>query len=183
MIFVFAVSLFVCSLLAALHDDEVTHRLETLFALPYGRARWLQGRTAVAFAAVALCALAAGLGVGIGAGVTGAHLSMAQALEAGVNVLPTEALFLGAGLLLFALTPRYGVGLGYALVIVAFVLELFGALLSLPGWALDLSPFHHVAPAPAKPIAVTSALVMGTIGVSAAAAAIALFRQRDLAGD
>ncbi|HWS46354.1 MAG TPA: hypothetical protein VN636_10865 [Acidimicrobiia bacterium] len=92
-------------------------------------------------------------------------------------------LFLGAGVLFVALAPRLGVGLLYGFVSLAFVWELFGALLSFPNWMLDLSPFHHVAPAPAKPVAVASAAVMVGIGAAAAVLGVLRFRGRDLAGD
>jgi ABC-2 type transport system permease protein len=176
-------ALFVCGQLAAARDDESSHRLETLFALPYRRGRWLEGRIALTLAGTAACALAAGAGAGLGVLVTGAHMSFPRGLEAGLNVLPTEVLFLGIGVLFFALAPRRGVGFFYALVVVTFVWELFGALVSAPGWALDLSPFHHLAPVPAKPFAFLSALVMVAVRVSAAALGTIRFRHRDLTGD
>jgi len=110
-------------------------------------------------------------------------MTFVEGLEGGLNILPAEMLFLGAGVLLLALAPRHGIGYLYALVVVAFVWELFGALLSVPNWVLDLSPFHHIAPTPAKPIAIPSALAMITIGAGAAIAGALRFRNRDLAGD
>lgn len=182
-IFVFAIGLFVCGQLAAARDEETTHRLETLFALPYGRVRWLQGRILLIVVATAMCAMAAGAAVGLGVIVTGGHMTFGQGLEAGLNVLPPELLFIGAGVLFLAFAPRFGVGFLYAFVVVAFVWELFGALLSFPDWLLGFSPFYHVAPVPAKPIAVVSALLMIAIGAGAMMVGLACFRRRDLAGD
>ena len=182
-IFVFVLALFVCAQLAAVRDDETTRRLETLFALPYGRVRWMQGRIALVLGATVACALAGGASVGIGVLVTGGHMTFLEGIVAGVNLLPAAVLFLGAGVLFVALAPRLGVGLLYGFVSLAFVWELFGALLSFPNWMLDLSPFHHVAPAPAKPVAVASAAVMVGIGAAAAVLGVLRFRGRDLAGD
>jgi polyether ionophore transport system permease protein len=39
-IFVFVIGLFVCGQFSTARDEETAHRLETLFALPYGRVRW-----------------------------------------------------------------------------------------------------------------------------------------------
>jgi ABC-2 type transport system permease protein len=182
-IFVFAIGLFVCGQFAAARDEETTHRLETLFALPYGRARWLQGRVMLIVVATAACAMAAGAAAGLGVLVTGGHMTFGQGLEAGVNVLPIELFFIGAGVFFVAFAPRLGVGFLYALVVVAFVWDLFGALLGFPDWLLDVSPYRHVAPAPAKPIAVVAALLMIAIGAGATMAGVARFRRRDLAGD
>jgi polyether ionophore transport system permease protein len=181
--FVFAISLFGCGQCAAAREEEAQHRLETLFALPYGRNHWLRGRIGLAACSIALLAFVAGAGTALGTFAVGAQLSMARALEAGANCLPVALLFLGCGTLLFALAPRAGVGLAYAFTGAAFVWELFGALLNAPSWALDLTPFHHLAPTPARPIAWTSAVVMLAIGVFTALAGLVVFRSRDLAGD
>ena len=182
-IFVFAITVFVCGQRAAAHDEETEHRLETLFALPFGRDPWMRGRALLALAGIASCALAAGIGVWAGAVASRAHLSFVDGMRASVNVLPTAILFLGLGLALFATFPRRAISLLYALVVASFVWELFGALLDVPSWALDLSPFHHVAPVPAKPIDIASALVMLAIGAIAGAIGTVRFRARDLAGD
>jgi ABC-2 type transport system permease protein len=143
----------------------------------------LQGRAALVFAGLTACALIAGVGAGLGVLVTGGHMSFLEGIEGGVNLIPAEILFLGTGVLLFAFVPRYAIGVLYGVVSVAFVWDLFGALLSLPNWALDLSPFHHVAPAPARSIAIVSALVMVALGAAATALGTIRFRHRDLTGD
>jgi hypothetical protein len=43
------------------------------------------------------------------------------------------------GGLAFAAAPRAAAGAAYGLVLVAFLWQLFGALLDVPAWALDLS--------------------------------------------
>jgi ABC-2 type transport system permease protein len=179
--FVLVIGLFACSQLSAARGEESSNRLETLFALPYGRLRWLGGRLVLATAAVCALAASAGAGVGLGAAATGADLSFGRALEAGLNCVPAALLLLGVGVLLFAALPRYAVGLMYAAVAASFLWELVGALVNAPAWALDLSPFHHIAPVPAQSIAVTSAVVMLAIGASAALVGVFGFRARDLA--
>ena len=181
--FVFAIALFVCGQLAMLRDDESQHRLETLFALPYLRTTWLLGRLLLTLAAVIALSLAAGLGAAAGATASGASVSLARTVEGGLNCVPACVLFLGAGGLLIATVPRHAVGALYGFVGAAFVWHLFGALLNAPSWMLDLSPFHHVAPTPAKPVALLSAAAMTALGVAAAAVALVAFRDRDLVGD
>jgi len=84
--------------------------------------------------------------------------------------------------MLVAALPRLGVGVAYALVSVAFVWELFGALLGAPSWLLGVSPFHQIALVPAAPFRAGPAAAMLGIGAEAAAAALVRFRSRDLAG-
>ena len=181
--FVFAVGLFACGQLSAARREESEHRLETLFALPYGRVRWLVGRLLLTAGAVVVLSLVAGAGAGLGTLATGADLAFTRALEAGVNCVPASLLVLGLGALLSAIVPRQGVGVMYVLLGATFLWELFGALLSAPAWTLDLSPFHHLAPVPAKSIAGGSALAMIALGLLAAIAALGRFRARDLVGD
>jgi ABC-2 type transport system permease protein len=180
--FVLAVALFCCGQLAAARDEEADGRLETLFALPQSRVRWLAGRLGLAAAGATSIALAAGLGAALGARAVGADVSVPRLLEAGLNCLPACALFLGVGAVLVAALPRLGVGVAYALVSVAFVWELFGALLGAPSWLLGVSPFHQIALVPAAPFRAGPAAAMLGIGAEAAAAALVRFRSRDLAG-
>ncbi len=183
LIFVFAIGLFVCGQMSAVRDEESSHRLETLLSLPYGRTQWLGGRIALIVGAGVVTGVGAGLGAGLGVLVTGGDMTFAQGLEAGVNLLPAMVLFVGVGVAALAFAPRVGVGLLYAFVVVTFVWDLFGALLSFPDWLLDVSPFHHIAPAPAKSIAVVSAIAMLVVGIGAALVGTARFGRRDLTGD
>ncbi len=179
--FVLAISLYCCGQLAAARTEEAESRLETLFALPQGRTAWLAGRVLLAAAGATLLAFVAGLGAAAGATAVGAHVSFVRLLEAGLNCLPSSLLFLGLATLLVAAAPRHGVGAAYGLVSVAFVWELFGALLSAPSWLLGLSPFHHVGLIPAAHFRLGAAVAMLAIGVLAAVVGGALFRRRDLA--
>jgi ABC-2 type transport system permease protein len=180
--FVFAITLFCCSQISAVRSEEAAGRLETLFALPASRIRWLADRLGLDVAGAALLGFAAGIGAALGATVVGADVSFPRLIEAGLNCLPASLLFLGIGALLVAAAPRYGVGATYALVSVAFVWELVGSLLDVPSWVLGISPFHQVALVPAEPFRAASAAVMLAIGVVAGGVAIIRFRNRDLIG-
>lgn len=180
--FAFAISLFACAQITAARHEEAESRLETLFALPVARAHWLGGRLLLAAAGAVALAMSAALLAWAAAATQGAGIGIGEALEAGLNTLPSSLLFLGLAALVFALLPRATAGLAYGLVSVAFCWYLFGALLGAPQWTLDLSPFQHVAPVPAQPWKTTDALVMLAIGAGAAAAALAAFRRRDVIG-
>ncbi len=182
LLFVLALSLFACSQIAAARREEAAGRLEMLLALPAGRASWLRSRLLLAAAAGIALALAAGALAWAGAAAENAAVSLPRMLEAGANCLPAALLFLALGALAFALAPRVSAGIAYGLVSVAFLWELFGALLSAPSWLLGLSPFHHVGLVPAQPMRVSAAVVMLAVAAASALVAVWGFRRRDLVG-
>jgi ABC-2 type transport system permease protein len=180
--FVLALSLFACSQVAAARREEAEQRLETLFALPLARRRWLAGRIALAGGATAALALATGVLAWAGAASQGADVSLARLLEAGANCLPTALLYLGLAVLAFAILPRASVGVAYGLVAATFLWDLFGALLGAPEWTLGISPFHHIGLVPAQAFHATAAIVMLAVAAVAALAALRIFERRDLSG-
>jgi ABC-2 type transport system permease protein len=180
--FILAVSLYCCSQLAAARHEEAEERLETLFAHAVDRRRWLAGRLGLAFAGAVAISLTSGLLAWAGAAAQHADVSLTNMLEAAANCLPVALLFLGLAALLFALFPRASAGMGYGLVVLAFVWQLFGGLLGAPHWLLDLSPFQHVGLVPAQPFRAGAAAAMLAIAAASGLAALWAFARRDLIG-
>jgi ABC-2 type transport system permease protein len=180
--FVLVVSLFVSSQIAAARHEESDQRLETLFSLPVGRRNWLVGRLLLAAGGAVAIAFMAGVLTWAGAASQGADVSLGDMLEAGANCLPPALLFLSLGALAFALAPRASTGIAYGLVLLAFVWELFGSLLDVPTWTLDLSPFHQIGLVPAEPFKATAGIAMVGIAAIAATVAVGAFERRDLTG-
>jgi ABC-2 type transport system permease protein len=179
--FVLAISLFCCMQVDSIRREESEQRLETLLAQPLGRPAWLGGRLAVVAAAAAVVALAAGVLAWAGAASQGADVSLATMLGAGANTLPAALLFLALGALALALAPRASAAIAYGLVGLAFMWELFGSLLEVPDWLLALSPFHDIGLVPGESFDAVGAVAMLALAAVACAAALALFRRRDLA--
>jgi ABC-2 type transport system permease protein len=182
LIFTFAISLFACAQVSAARHEESESRLETLFALPVSRRAWLGGRLALAATAALVLALAAGVLAWAAAESQGTQVPLGGLLEAGLNCMPAALLFLGVSALAFALAPPATAAVAYGLVSVTFCWYLFGALLGVPAWTLDLSPFQHVAPVPAQSFKPTEALIMLAIAAAAIAAALWAFERRDILG-
>ncbi len=179
--FILAVSLFVCAQLGAARQEESAEQLETLLAQPLSRQRWLGGRLLLAAAGAVGLAAAAGFLTWAGALSVGVPLSLAHALEAGANCLPVALFFLGLAALAYAVFPRASVGIAYGFVTLAFVWYLVGALVGVPHWLVELTPFAHVGFVPTEPFRTGAALVMVAIGLGGALIALAVFRRRDLA--
>ena len=180
--FVLAISLFACSQVAAARHEESEQRLETLLAFPVGRTRWLAGRLLLAVGGGVAIALCVSVLAWAGAATQHAGVSLPRMLEAGVNCLPTAALFLALAALAYALVPRASVGVSYGLVTLAFVWQLLGSLVGAPRWLLDVTPYRHVGLVPAQPFRVADAGVL--LAFSALVLLVSLwgFRRRDLTG-
>jgi polyether ionophore transport system permease protein len=183
LLFVLVISLYACAQLASVRREEADQQLETLFALPVGRRRWLVDRLALAAAGAAALALVAGLLAWAGSASQDAHVSFLHLLEAGLNCLPTALLFLGLATLAFGLVPRASTGLAYGLVTLAFVWELFGSLLGAPHWTLNLTPFQHIGLVPGQPFRAAAATTMLAIGAAASIGGVYTFARRDLTGN
>jgi ABC-2 type transport system permease protein len=180
--FVLLVSLFVVAQVSAARHEESGGRLENLLSLPIGRGRWLGGRLLLAAATALLVALAAGILTWIGAISQGVHLSLPLMLEAGLNCLPVALLFLGVSALLYAVVPRASSGASYGLLALLYLWQLIGALVGVPRWLADATPFAHVGLVPAAAFQGLAAGAMVAVGLAAGGLAIALFRRRDLSG-
>jgi ABC-2 type transport system permease protein len=180
--FVLTASLFVCAQIGAAAREELEQRLETLLSLPAGRRSWLGGRLLLAVFGALVLSLAAGLMAWAGAESGGVSISLPQMLEAGANCVPAALLFLGIAALAYAIVPRASAGIAYGLVTVAFLWDLFGALLGAPKWLVEITPFAHVALVPTQALRGGAAAIMVAIGLLAALAALGLFRRRDLTG-
>jgi ABC-2 type transport system permease protein len=181
-VFILAVCLFACGQVGAARDEESQGRLETVLSLPASRAAWLGGRLVIAAVGAAALSVLAGLLTWAGAASQGVGVSLPRMLEAGANCLPVSLVALGVAALAYAIVPRASAALSYGLVVLAFVWYLVGSLLGLPTWTTDLTPFHHIGLVPAQPFQGAAAGVMAALGVVASAVAVAVFRQRDLAG-
>lgn len=181
-VFIFAVSLFVCSQVGAARQDESDQLLETLLAQPYSRYRWLGGRLLLAAGAAAALSLLAGLMTWVGANSQSVPVSLLRLLEAGANCLPTSLMFLGIAALTYSVLPRASSAISYSLVSLAFLWYLVGEIGGAPRWLVDVTPFQHIGLVPVHSFRVVAAVIMAAIGLVAAVAALFILRRRDLLG-
>ncbi len=82
--------------------------------------------------------------------------------------------------LLFGLAPQWS-SAAWGLLAVFVLLGEFGALLSLPDWALGLSPFDHLGSLPGGDANGAGLVGLAVVAALVAAAGFTTFRRRDLA--
>ncbi|GAB3596148.1 ABC transporter membrane-spanning protein [Angustibacter peucedani] len=160
--------------------EEAAGRAEALLATALPRLRWAGSHLLVTVAGTVVVVLLGGLGLGVGyALATGDGAAVGRLLGAtGQEVAPVLVLAT-ATWLLYGLAPRWATA-GWLVLGFCAVVLLFGASLQLPGWVLDVSPFHHLALVPAEPFAPVPLVVLLVVAVGLGAAGFVALRRRDV---
>ncbi len=172
---------FTVSSVLRLRSEEVAGRVDPVLAAPIGRRRWAWSHLAVALVGTVAVALVCGVAMGAGAAlVLGEAARVSELAAAGLVMVPAMWLLAGATLLIYGLLPRWSLG-AWALVVWAFVAAMFGSLLDLPQWLLNLSPFQHVPALPASPMSWLPVIVLTAMAVALIAAGLAALDRRDMA--
>ena len=122
--------------------------------------------------------MGAATGTGFAA-MTGEWASIAQLSEAALLMIPALLVVGGMVFCLVAWWPRRAM-LAWGVVAVIVVIDLFGAVLDLPQWALNLSPFQHVPAAPAVPVEAAPVVVLLVVAALLTALGATGLRRRDI---
>jgi ABC-2 type transport system permease protein len=172
---------FTVSSVLRLRSEEVSGRVDPVLATPVGRRRWAWSHLLVALAGTVVLAFVCGASMGAGAAlVLGETSRIGDLTAAGLVMVPAMWLLAGATLLIYGLLPRWSFG-AWALVAWVFVAAMFGSLLDLPQWLLNLSPFQHVPALPAASMSWPPVVVLTAIAAALIAAGLAALDRRDMA--
>lgn len=164
-----------------MRTEEVADRVGPVLATAVGRRRWMAGHLAFVVLGPATLLLAAGVSAGIlnsmelgsvAAGFGGAFGAM-------LVQLPATLVFGGVAVALFGLLPRL-TGLAWAALVVALLLGQLGALLQLPSWVMDVSPFTHVPQVPVAPMSWGSPIALTLVAAAFLTAGVVGFARRDV---
>ena len=170
------------SVVLRMRSEETGQRAEPVLATTTGRVRWALGYIAVAVAGtaalLAVAGLAAGLGYGLRAGSAGSQV--ARMLSAAFAQLPAALALAAVAVLLFGLWPEAAVPGAWTAVGVAVVIQLFGPVLQLSHWILDISPFTHSPRLPGGTVTAAPLLWLGLVALAFTAAGLAGLRRRDI---
>ncbi len=160
--------------------EEEEGRLEALVTTAMPRRRWWLAHALLTVAGSVLAVASAGVGMGIGFGLSTGDWDRFGDLFGATLVMVPGVLVLGAiTMLLVGGVPRWAV-LGWLTLGFCVVVLLFGAVLRLPDWLIDTSPFSHLGRYPVE--AVPWGRVVGVLLVSVVLGVVALraFLKRDL---
>lgn len=160
--------------------EEAAGRTEMLLTGAVGRTRLLGGGMLVTAAASATVLAAGGLGAGISAAAdTGDSGLVLVMVGAALGYLPAVLVVAALAAALVGFIPRL-TWLVWVVLAYVVLVGLFGALLRMPGWLLDASPFTWVPAIPAAAFDPAATAGLTLIAVALVAAALAGFRRRDL---
>jgi ABC-2 type transport system permease protein len=160
-----AAAAYATSAVLRLRAEETGGQAEPLLATATSRIRWGLSHVVVAVAGtaalLAVAGVAAGLGYGLRTGSAGSEV--ARLLGAAMVQLPASLAVAGAVVVLIAL---------------------FGQVLQLSPWVLDVSPFTHVPKLPGAAVTVLTTgaplFWLGLAALALAAAGLAGLRRRDI---
>jgi ABC-2 type transport system permease protein len=165
-----------------LHAEETGGRADPVLAGSAGRVRWGLSHLLVAVtgtaALLAIAGLATGLGYGIRAG--GAGGEMARMLGAGLAQLPAALVLVGLAMLAFGVLPDACTAIGWTGLGLVVALNIFGQMLQLPNWIMNISPFTHAPRLPGGPVPVTSLALLSVLAVALCVAGLGGLRHRDV---
>ena len=181
-----AAAAYATSAVLRLRAEETDGQAEALLATATSRIRWGLSHVAVAVVGtavlLAVAGLAAGLGYGLRTGSAGSEV--ARLLGAAMVQLPASLAVAGIAVVLLGLLPRASVAGAWTVVGVMVLIALFGQVLRLSQWVLDVSPFTHVPKLPGAAVTVRTTgtpLLWLTLAVLAlTVAGLAALRHRDI---
>lgn len=163
-----------------LRAEEVSARAEAVLATAVSRRQWAGAQLAVALGGSVAVLAAAGAGTGLGYGAATADPAQVLRLTGAALVhVPAVWVLVGLAAVLFGLAPR-AVPAAWGALAACLFIALLGQLLDAPGWVRGISPFRHVPPLPAAPLALGPLVVLAAVAAGLAGLGLAAFDRRDL---
>jgi ABC-2 type transport system permease protein len=161
-------------------SEETSMRADLVLATPISRRRFAASHLAVACAgSVALLAVA-GLATGLTYGLAGGGMQSAPSLfEAALVYAPAMWIMVGLAIALDGLVPRW-VGASWAILVACVVVGFLGAVLHLPGWLTDLSPFERVPQLPAASLTLLPMVEISALAAGLTFIGLTGLRRRDI---
>jgi ABC-2 type transport system permease protein len=173
-------AVFMVQVVQRLRSEETSQRVEPLLATGVGRVRLAVSYVVVAAGGGAAIMVASGVMTGLGFGLRSGDVGtqLPRVLAAALAQVPAAWVVAAVALALFGLVPAL-TQVGWAVLVVCFLLGQVGPTLRLPQWLLDVSPFTHT---PKMPVHASGAAIGWLLVVSAVCvvAGLAGFRRRDV---
>ena len=164
-----------------LRSEETDLRAEPVLAAAVGRLRWATSHLLFAIGGPTVTLAAAGLTAGLtyGLGTGGVGEELPRVLAGAVVQLPAVWVLAGIAVALFGLLPRLA-SISWAALGAFVLLGLFGQLLQLDQWLLDISPFTHIPKLPGGDVSTVPLIWLVSVAAMLTIVGLAGFRRRDL---
>lgn len=180
-----AIAGYALQLILRMRSEETSGRLELVLAQHFSRLRWFIRWTFFATITSIGILLATGIAAGFVYGiidgeVIGKTMHMATAILVQAPALLVVA---GLGLLSFSALPRYASIVSWCLLGACLLIMQLSALLKLPQWVTNLSPFSHTPAAPAPDISYTALYGLTAVAVTLLVMACVCFQKRDIVSE
>jgi ABC-2 type transport system permease protein len=144
-------------------SEETSMRADLVLATPVSRWRFAASHLAVACAGSVILLAVAGLATGLTYGLAGGGMqSIPRLFVAALVYAPAMWIMVGLAIALDGLVPRW-VGVSWAILVACVVVGFLGAVLGLPRWLSDLSPFERVPQLPAAGLTLLPLVVMSAV--------------------
>jgi ABC-2 type transport system permease protein len=165
-----------------LRAEESDGLAEPILAGTVGRARWALSHLVVAVAGMTVLLTAGGTATGLGYDLRagGSGHGVAALLGAALAELPAALVVAGVAACAFGLTGNLSVAIGWTAFGLALALSLFGTVLQLSHWVLDVSPFTHSPHLPGGQVTAGPLVWLTAIGLALTGAGLAALRHRDI---
>jgi ABC-2 type transport system permease protein len=170
------------SVVLRLRAEETGDRAEPVLATATGRIRWALSHIAVAVAGTVLLLAVAGVATGLGYGlrVGSASTEVARMTGAAMGQLPSALVLAALAVGLFGLLPQASVPGAWTALGLVVVIDLFGQVLQLSHWILDVSPFTHAPRLPGGTLSAEPLLVLCLVALALGATGLTALRRRDI---
>ena len=155
-------------------------RAESVLATPVSRSRFAASHLTLAFAGSVILLLVAGLSTGLAYGVAGGGMqNVPRLVEAVLVYAPPIWVMVGLVIALDGLVPRW-VGASWAILAACVVVGFLGAVLHIPSWVQDLSPFERVPQLPAASLTFLPLVAISAIAAGFTLVGLGGLRRRDI---
>ena len=177
-----AVTAYGLQIVSRIRAEESSGRLELMLSTPHNRLRWVANYIVFAIVTSIVMLYITGLAAGMTYGIISNDIwnqtwNMGLAILVGV---PALSVFVGFAVVLFGLLPRLYAPLVWSSLGACLVIYQLGAVLDLPQWVVNISPFTHTPAVPAESVNFTPLWIMTGVAIGLLAVGLALYRRRDL---
>ncbi len=161
-------------------SEEVAGRAESLLATATSRERWAGSHVAVAVVGTTVMLSIAGASQGLGlAAVSGDIDWIVRLVGAGLAMVPAMLVTGGVAMVAYGRSARLALA-AWAYYAFTLVAGMLGALLDLPQWALNLSPFEHVPAIPSESMDWVPVAALVVLAAALFAVGLAAIGRRDM---